>query len=265
MSQSTSMRPRYGSRRSRYERPAHPVADPRHRAPPRHGALPARRDDGGARAAHRPPAGHRGPAAGDARGRRLRRARRAGLEHRPRARAARAARRARARARAHRTARAGRAGRRREGVGDARASRAAARASSWSRRPTGRACSGSPTGTAGRIDELHASAAGKLLLAELDDRAVAGWIRRVKPRRLTARTITAPGALREELARVRERGWAEIDGESEPAWPPSRCRSGRRAASSSPCSATAGRPGGSSAGARRAAPGGRITAGLMRP
>lgn len=66
------------------------------------------------------------------------------------------------------------------------------------------------------IDELHASAAGKLLLAELDDRAVAGWVRRVKPRRLTDRTITAPGALRDELARVRERGWAELDGESEP-------------------------------------------------
>ena len=65
------------------------------------------------------------------------------------------------------------------------------------------------------IDELHASAAGKLLLAELDDGAMAGWVRRVKPRRLTERTITAPGALAEELARVRERGWAELDGESE--------------------------------------------------
>jgi IclR family pca regulon transcriptional regulator len=65
------------------------------------------------------------------------------------------------------------------------------------------------------IDELHASAAGKLLLAELDDPAAAAWVRRVKPRRLTSRTLTAPGALLEELARVRDRGWAEIDGESE--------------------------------------------------
>jgi DNA-binding IclR family transcriptional regulator len=56
------------------------------------------------------------------------------------------------------------------------------------------------------IDDLHASAAGKLLLAELDDRAMAAWIRRVKPRRLTARTLSAPSALLEEIARVRDRG-----------------------------------------------------------
>ena len=66
------------------------------------------------------------------------------------------------------------------------------------------------------IDDLHASAAGKLLLAELDDRALTAWLRRVKPRRLTARTHTAPRELRDELARVRDQGWAEIDGESEP-------------------------------------------------
>jgi DNA-binding IclR family transcriptional regulator len=65
------------------------------------------------------------------------------------------------------------------------------------------------------IDDLHASAAGKLLLAEFDDRAVTAWIRRAKPRRLTPRTIAASGALVAELARVRDRGWAEIDGESE--------------------------------------------------
>lgn len=65
------------------------------------------------------------------------------------------------------------------------------------------------------IDDLHASAAGKLLLAELDDRAVAVWIRRTKPRRVTHRTLTAPRALLDELARVRDQGWAEIDGESE--------------------------------------------------
>jgi IclR family pca regulon transcriptional regulator len=66
------------------------------------------------------------------------------------------------------------------------------------------------------IDDLHASAAGKLLLAESGDDAVAAWMRRATPRRLTARTIAAPRALLEELARVREQGWAEIDGESEP-------------------------------------------------
>ena len=66
------------------------------------------------------------------------------------------------------------------------------------------------------IAELHASAAGKLLLAELDDRAVAAWIRRARPRPLTARTLAVPEALLAEVARVRECGWAEIDGESEP-------------------------------------------------
>jgi DNA-binding IclR family transcriptional regulator len=65
------------------------------------------------------------------------------------------------------------------------------------------------------IDDLHASAAGKLLLAELDDRAVAAWIRRERPRRLTPRTLTTRGDLLRELARVRAQGWAEIDGESE--------------------------------------------------
>ena len=42
------------------------------------------------------------------------------------------------------------------------------------------------------------------------------WIRRARPRRLTSRTLAAPGALLEELGRVRDQGWAEIDGESEP-------------------------------------------------
>jgi IclR family pca regulon transcriptional regulator len=66
------------------------------------------------------------------------------------------------------------------------------------------------------IDDLHASAAGKLLLAELDDRAAAGWIRRARPSRLTSRTIVTPAALAAEIAVVRDQGWAEIDGESEP-------------------------------------------------
>jgi DNA-binding IclR family transcriptional regulator len=66
------------------------------------------------------------------------------------------------------------------------------------------------------IADLHASAAGKLLLAELDDRAAVAWIRRTGLRRLTSRTLVAQGALLDELARVRNQGWAEIDGESEP-------------------------------------------------
>ncbi len=67
----------------------------------------------------------------------------------------------------------------------------------------------------GRQIDLHASAAGKLLLAELDDRAATAWIRRERPRRLTPRTLTTRAGLLRELARVRAQGWAEIDGESE--------------------------------------------------
>lgn len=67
----------------------------------------------------------------------------------------------------------------------------------------------------GREVELHASAAGKLVLAELSEAALDAWIRRERPRRLTDRTIVGRAALRAEVARVRHRGWAELDGESE--------------------------------------------------
>ena len=62
---------------------------------------------------------------------------------------------------------------------------------------------------------LHASAPGKLVLAELDDAALAGWVERVRPERFTPRTITSLRGLRAELAAIRERGWAELDGELE--------------------------------------------------
>jgi len=68
----------------------------------------------------------------------------------------------------------------------------------------------------GRHIDLHASAAGKLVLAELDDAAVTAWIKRERPRRHTPRTLTRRAELLADLRRVRERGWAEIDGESEP-------------------------------------------------
>jgi DNA-binding IclR family transcriptional regulator len=68
----------------------------------------------------------------------------------------------------------------------------------------------------GRDIDLHASAAGKLVLAELDDSALTAWIRRERPRRHTPRTLTRRADLLADLRRVRERGWAEIDGESEP-------------------------------------------------
>ena len=45
---------------------------------------------------------------------------------------------------------------------------------------------------------------------------MAAWLRRDEPGRLTARTLAHRGRCSHELARVREQGWAEIDGESEP-------------------------------------------------
>ena len=61
----------------------------------------------------------------------------------------------------------------------------------------------------GRPSIGHATAAGKVLLA----------FTAAEPATLdayTARTITDPAALAEELARVREQGWAEAEGEREP-------------------------------------------------
>ena len=66
------------------------------------------------------------------------------------------------------------------------------------------------------IHDLHASAAGKLLLADLDDRAVTRWYRQAKPRSADLPDPRRSGALLDELAHVRTQGWAEIDGESEP-------------------------------------------------
>lgn len=60
----------------------------------------------------------------------------------------------------------------------------------------------------GRRSPLHASSDGKVLLAFAH--AAPG-----QARALTPRTITAAGALREEVAAVRERGWATVEGELE--------------------------------------------------
>ena len=63
---------------------------------------------------------------------------------------------------------------------------------------------------------LHASGPGKLVLAELDDDALADWVARVRPERLTPRTITSLRGLRAELDAIRRQGWAELDDELEP-------------------------------------------------
>jgi DNA-binding IclR family transcriptional regulator len=67
----------------------------------------------------------------------------------------------------------------------------------------------------GREFPLHASAPGKLILAELDDAALAAWVERVRPERFTRRTITSLRGLRAELAAIRAQGYAELDDELE--------------------------------------------------
>jgi len=69
----------------------------------------------------------------------------------------------------------------------------------------------------GREFPLHASAPGKLVLAELDDAQLGEWVRRVRPQRFTRRTITSVRRLRTELATIRDRGYAEMHDELEPA------------------------------------------------
>jgi IclR family transcriptional regulator, pca regulon regulatory protein len=56
---------------------------------------------------------------------------------------------------------------------------------------------------------------GRVLLAGLDDDALAGYLSSVTLEPLTPHTITDPGALRAELGRVREQGWAMVDQELE--------------------------------------------------
>lgn len=72
------------------------------------------------------------------------------------------------------------------------------------------------TNWVGRTFPLHASAAGKVVLAALGEDELAAWLARERPERFTAQTISAPDALRAELARVREQGYAELADEHEP-------------------------------------------------
>jgi DNA-binding IclR family transcriptional regulator len=69
----------------------------------------------------------------------------------------------------------------------------------------------------GREFPLHASAPGKLVLAGLDDAALADWVARTRPARFTPRTISSLRGLRAELDRVRAQGYAELEDELEPA------------------------------------------------
>jgi IclR family acetate operon transcriptional repressor len=63
----------------------------------------------------------------------------------------------------------------------------------------------------------HATSTGKVLLAHLPDGALGALLQQPLPA-LTPRTVTEPGALRRELARVRERGSAVTTEELEPGY-----------------------------------------------
>ena len=62
---------------------------------------------------------------------------------------------------------------------------------------------------------VHASAAGKLLLAHLDPEALDYWMSRPLPA-YTARTAIDRKRLQSEFAGIRRRGWAEDKGETAP-------------------------------------------------
>jgi IclR family transcriptional regulator, acetate operon repressor len=71
------------------------------------------------------------------------------------------------------------------------------------------------TNWVGRTFPLHASASGKMVLAELSEGDLAAWISRERLERYTDRTIAGAAGLRAELDRVRTRGFAELDDELE--------------------------------------------------
>jgi DNA-binding IclR family transcriptional regulator len=62
---------------------------------------------------------------------------------------------------------------------------------------------------------LHASAAGKLALAELADDELRAWLAGTGLMRFTAKTLADERSLRSELARVRRLSWAELADELE--------------------------------------------------
>jgi IclR family acetate operon transcriptional repressor len=62
---------------------------------------------------------------------------------------------------------------------------------------------------------LHASSAGKLVLAELEPAELESWLERSPLAPFTDRTTTDVEALRAELARVRRQGWADLVDELE--------------------------------------------------
>ncbi|MXR51927.1 helix-turn-helix domain-containing protein [Halovenus sp. WSH3] len=73
---------------------------------------------------------------------------------------------------------------------------------------------GSPSNTmVGERRPLHALASGKVILAEFDDDRLERFVERKELGQHAKNTITGQGALREELAEVREQGYALNDEE----------------------------------------------------
>ena len=67
----------------------------------------------------------------------------------------------------------------------------------------------------GRRVDAHATAVGKAVLADLATDGVAQLLERSGMRAQTERTITSVSAMQDELARIREQGYAVDDGERE--------------------------------------------------
>lgn len=61
----------------------------------------------------------------------------------------------------------------------------------------------------------YATSMGRVLLAALPDDDIESFLTRVRMTPLTSRTLTSPEALRTELKRVRDQGWALVDQELE--------------------------------------------------
>ena len=69
--------------------------------------------------------------------------------------------------------------------------------------------------TIGTRFPAHATSMGRVLLASLPEEAVASVLAQDPPRALTGRTIVDTDDLLAELGRVKEQGWALVDGELE--------------------------------------------------
>lgn len=70
-------------------------------------------------------------------------------------------------------------------------------------------------GRVGSRQPAHATAMGHVLLAHLDEEELDAWLDDEPLPEYTERTITDPARLRKELAEVKARGWALVDGELE--------------------------------------------------